>query len=391
MQFLLIRVVKRPMKIAILGTRGIPARYGGFETFAEQISRHLAARGHHVTVYCRKAFTRPDDVVPPNVQRVILPSIQSKNFDTLFHSFISTIHVLFTDVDLVLMCNVANSIYAWMPRIVGKPTILNVDGLDRKRDKWSALGRAFLHFCEIVSVATPSCVVTYAKVIQDYYATRYRKQSRMIAYGADAKESVGDLATFGVQPKKYFLYVSRLEPENSPELVIRAHRKLDTDWPLVIVGDNVYNAEYVRSLKLIADRRVLFTGSVYNGGYWLLQNNAGAYISGCRVGGTHPALIESMAAGNAILYLQTPESDEVTRGCALPFHNDPEHLASQMARLLRDPQMRAEMGKRAQHVVASEYSWKKITEQYEDLFIEVLHRRSRPRATAEARRRREAA
>jgi glycosyltransferase involved in cell wall biosynthesis len=378
------------MKIAILGTRGIPARYGGFETFAEQIATHLAARGHHVTVYCRKAFTRPGDTVAPGVRRVILPSINSKNFDTLFHSLLSTLHVLFTDVDIVLMCNVANSIYAWMPRLFGKPTILNVDGLDRKRDKWSAFGRAFLHLCEIVSVATPSVVVTDAHVIQRYYQERYRKSTRMIAYGAEVKLATGPLVPYSLTAGNYFLYVSRLEPENSPELVIRAYRELDTDWPLVVVGDNVYRPDYVRSLKAIADPRVIFTGSIYGDGYWLLQNNAGMYISGCRVGGTHPALIESMAAGNAVLYLQTPESDEVTRGCAIPFHDDPAHLAAQMARLLRDPQLRAELGKRARHVVAEHYSWQSITQQYEDLCHELL-RGPKAEPTPTERPRREAA
>ena len=349
-------------------------------------------RGHHVVVYCRKAFTRPEDVVPPNVRRVILPSVRSKNFDTLFHSLLSTLHVLFADVDVVLMCNVANSIYAWIPRLFGRPTILNVDGLDRKRDKWSAIGRAFLHLCEVVSLATPSAVVTDARVIHEYFLKRYRRQTRMIAYGAEAKNVSGDVSGYGVRPAKYFLYVSRLEPENNPELVIRAYRQVDTDWPLVIVGNNVYRPEYLRELKELADDRVIFTGPLYGDGYWLLQNNAGAYISACRVGGTHPALLEAMAAGNAVLYLQTPESDEVTRGSAIPFRHDPAHLAQQMAVLLREPQLRAELGKRALHVIQTEYSWDKITEQYEQLFTEMLRGRTRRQGLAEERRkRREAA
>src|SRR3990172_3840567 len=97
------------MRISILGTRGIPARYGGFETFAEQLSRRLAARGHQVTVYCRRPFTRPDDVVDAGIRRVILPTLSHKYFDTFVHTFLSVIHVLFTDADVVLICNVANS------------------------------------------------------------------------------------------------------------------------------------------------------------------------------------------------------------------------------------------------------------------------------------------
>ncbi len=137
------------MKIAILGTRGIPARYGGFETFAEHLSARLAARGHQITVYCRRPFTTAHDVIAPGVRRVILPTISRKHFDTAFHTLLSVIHVSFTSADVVLICNVANGPIAWIPRLFGKPTVLNVDGLDRKRKKWSLLGRSVLHFCEI--------------------------------------------------------------------------------------------------------------------------------------------------------------------------------------------------------------------------------------------------
>ena len=105
------------MKISILGTRGIPARYGGFETLAEQLSARLAARGHEVTVYCRRPFTTPQDVLPPGVRRVILPTISRKHFDTPFHTFLSVVHVSFTDADVVLICNVANGPLAWIPRL----------------------------------------------------------------------------------------------------------------------------------------------------------------------------------------------------------------------------------------------------------------------------------
>jgi glycosyltransferase involved in cell wall biosynthesis len=156
------------MKIAILGTRGIPARYGGFETLADQLSKRLVVRGHNVTVYCRKPFTRTDDAFDQRIRRVILPTLASKHFDTLVHTFMSVLHVIFTDAEVVLICNVANSPFAGIPRLVGKPTALNVDGLDRKRRKWNFLGQWFLHFCEILSALMPTRIVTDARAIQDY-------------------------------------------------------------------------------------------------------------------------------------------------------------------------------------------------------------------------------
>src|SRR5437588_229976 len=208
------------MKIAILGTRGIPARYGGFETLADQLSRRLAERGHQVSVYSRKPFTAPNDLFDARIRRIVLPSLPSKHFDTLVHTFISVLHVLFTEVDVILICNVANSPFAWIPRLVGKPVALNVDGLDRKRRKWNFLGQWFLHFCEVLSAHTPTRVVTDAKAIQDYYWRRYRKKSEMIAYGAEPPGGSNHLGDFGLSSRRYILYVARLEPENTRETVV---------------------------------------------------------------------------------------------------------------------------------------------------------------------------
>ena len=139
------------MKIAIVGTRGIPNRYGGFERFAEQISSRFADHGHEVTVYCRRAFIRPDDVYDRRVRRVIVPSLHQKHLDTWVSTFFAAVHVAFSDNDVVLLCNVANSPFAYIPRLFGKPVVLNVDGLDRKREKWKGLGAQVLHFCEWMS------------------------------------------------------------------------------------------------------------------------------------------------------------------------------------------------------------------------------------------------
>jgi glycosyltransferase involved in cell wall biosynthesis len=365
------------MKIAILGTRGIPNRYGGFESLAENLANCLTAHGHQVTVYCRRAFTTPHDKVDPRIRRVILPGLPSKHFDTLFHSFLATLHVIFTAVDVVLICNVANSPFAWIPRIFGKPTALNVDGLDRKRKKWNFLGQAFLHMCEVISVVAPTRVITDAVAVQEYYRKRYRKASTMIAYGASVPATSDGLDSFGLVPERYILYVGRLEPENSPELVIRAYGQVQTDWPLVIVGGNPYNPGYVQRLKALADPRVIFTGAVYGEGYWALQKNAAIYISGCEIGGVHPALVEAMAARNAVLFLDTPASRETTAGCAIPFRADATELAGKLTTLLRDDKLRSDLAGRAQQSALRRFGWEAITRQYEHVFTELLSGRKR--------------
>jgi glycosyltransferase involved in cell wall biosynthesis len=360
------------LKIAIVGTRGIPNRYGGFEQFAEKISSTLADRGHEVTVYCRKRFTTPDDVYDRRVRRVILPSIHQKHLDTWSNGLISMAHASFSDYDVVLLCNVANSPFAWFPRLFGKPVVLNVDGLDRQRGKWNALGQAALHFCEWLSVFTPTRVVTDAKTIQDYYRTRYRKDSTLIGYGSDIPPGDHRLKGLDLQPGRYVLYVSRLEPENNPELVLAAWRKVSTDWPLVMVGDNRYSDAYSERLKHLADERVMFPGAIYGDGYWALQKNAGIFVFACEVGGVHPALIEAMAAENPVLYLDSPENNETAGDAAIRFTKSADDLAAKLQLLLDDPSARRDWAARAVIRARQLYRWDAVAEHYENLFNEVL-------------------
>ena len=366
------------MKIAILGTRGIPARYGGFETFAEQLSARLAVRGHDVTVYCRRPFTTAHDVIAPGVRRVILPTISRKHFDTAFHTLLSLIHVSFTRAEVVLICNVANGPIAWIPRLFGKPTVLNVDGLDRKRKKWNVLGRWALHFCELFSAFTPSRIVTDAQLMQEYYWEHYRRRSTMIAYGAEVPANGGTTQDFGLHQGKFILYVSRLEPENNPELVIDAYRRVQTDWPLVMVGGNSYDASYVQRLRSLADQRVIFLGPVYGSGYWQLLRDAGLYVFACEVGGVHPALIEAMAAPKPILYLDTPENRETAADAAIPFQAESSDLAAGMSQLLADPNLRREVAHKAHERAARIFGWNETTQKYEALFAELLSRNRVP-------------
>jgi glycosyltransferase involved in cell wall biosynthesis len=303
---------------------------------------------------------------------VVLPTIKSKYFDTLFHTFISVFHVISSGVEVILICNVASSPFAWIPRLAGKPTALNVDGLDRKRRKWNFLGQWFLHWCELLSPFTPTRVVTDARAVQEYYRKRYRKESEMIAYGADAPATSDHLGQFGLTSKQYILYVARLEPENNPELVIRTYRKVNTDWPLVIVGGNTYRPAYVRGLQALSDSRVRFIGPVYGDSYWALQRNAGLFIFAGEIGGVHPALVEAMASGNAVLYLDTPANRETVCGCGLAFDPVESDLSRKIERLIRSPAECDALAKCAQETAARNYSWEKVTEQYELLFKEML-------------------
>src|SRR5271157_5927476 len=198
------------MRIALLGTRGIPANYGGFETFAEELSTRLAARGHTVTVYCRQRFPQKEY---RGVRLQYLPTIRHKYLDTLAHTFFSTLHLLAHRADAALYCNGANAIFTLWPRLFGTPVALNVDGIERKRKKWNRLAKAWYLVSEWLATFCPSVVVTDALAIQDYYRRRYRKETVFIPYGADVGpvEGCETLVKLGLEPGWYFLYVSRME------------------------------------------------------------------------------------------------------------------------------------------------------------------------------------
>src|SRR5688572_21154092 len=202
------------MKLAILGTRGIPANYGGFETFAEELSVRLAALGHDLTVYGRSNNIRYTGKEYRGVKLVILPTIGTKHLDTVFHTFLSVLHAIPRRFDAVLVCNAANAIFAAIPRITGTPVALNVDGIERKRRKWGPAGRTYYRISEYLSTIIPNVIITDAAVIREYYTQRYGAASTMIAYGADCSpQTTTEIQQrLGVTPRDYVLYVSRLEP-----------------------------------------------------------------------------------------------------------------------------------------------------------------------------------
>jgi glycosyltransferase involved in cell wall biosynthesis len=168
------------------------------------------------------------------------------------------------------------------------------------------------------------------------------------------------------------LYVSRLEPENNPDLVLRSWRNVRSDWPLVVVGDNPYDHGYLERMKSLGDERVRFTGAVYGDGYWALQKHASVFVFACEIGGVHPALIEAMAANNAVLYLDTPENAETAGDAAIGYEKSEEDLTAKLQSLLDDPGARQELAARAKQRADALYRWEAIAAKYEDLFKKTI-------------------
>ena len=355
------------MRIAILGTRGIPARYGGFETFAEELSTRLVERGHQVTVYCRERHTEKSY---RGVSLVYLPTWRHKYFDTLAHTFFSTLHLIFHRVDVALYCNAANAIFTFWPRLVGIPVALNVDGLERKRKKWNRLARTWYLISERLATFCPNATISDARRIAEYYLERYGKRSEFIPYGAEvgALADAGVLEKLGLTPGEYFLYVSRMEPENNALLVRESFEQVETSLKLALIGDAPYAEEYIQRVRTTTDPRIVMPGAIYGRGYHELLSHCYAYVHATEVGGTHPALIEAMGRGALVLYLNTQENAEVAGDAGIPF--EARELAVKLAGLVEmPPQERAEWGRRAMARVAERYSWDAVTGQYEALLL----------------------
>jgi glycosyltransferase involved in cell wall biosynthesis len=356
------------VKLAILGTRGVPANYGGFETLAEELGRRLADRGHEVTVYGRRGFVDPALDSYRGMQLVVLPSIRTKHLETVTHTFVSALHAVFARYDAVLLCNAANALFIPILRWTGTPVAINVDGLERRRRKWGGAGRAWYRLGERLAAWLPNRLVTDARVIERYYRRFYSRPSVMIPYGGDIEPPTGTdiLDRLGLEPGAYLLYVSRFEPENNPDRVLEAWARTPGDRRLVMLGDARYAPELARRLRALADDRVLLPGAIYGSGYRELLFNCRMYVHATEVGGTHPALVEAMGAGRPVLYYDTPENREVAVGAGLGFRfSGPTALERRLETLLDDAGRLAELGTSSRRRVEERYRWGAVADAYE--------------------------
>jgi glycosyltransferase involved in cell wall biosynthesis len=362
-----------PMRIAILGTRGVPPEYGGFETFAAELGTRLVRRGHEVTVYCRNEGPAEWN----GIRRIVLPSIPGKYLETVSHTFFSALDTFRRDFDRVLLCNAANAFTIPILRAARLPVAINVDGIERKRRKWNVLGRAVYASGEAFAATFASAVVADAEVIAEYYRANYNLEPAVIPYGAEfpVEDDSDVLARLGLQTRDYILYVSRFEPENNPLEVVLAYEKLKDGPPLVMVGSARYDKPLEAELRRHAGRRILFPGAVYGADYRTLQRHARVYIQATEVGGTHPALIEAMASGGLILANDTPENREVGGDAiryfelpsSTPYRGAVDTLSGTLRECLAKTEADEGWRQRARRRAAERFGWEAVTDAYERL------------------------
>lgn len=365
------------MRIALLGTRGIPASYSGFETCVEQLGQRLVERGHDVVVYCRTHHITYEGTHYKGMRLIKLPTVANKYLDTLIHSFVSSLHALKQQYDVALYFIAGNSPVTWIPRLAGTKTILNVDGLDWKREKWPALAKKYIQFAEYLATKLPTTYLTDSYVVQGYYRDRFNDVPPYIPYGSDVEvRPPGEtLARFGLEPDKYILFVGRLVPENCAHHLVQAFHGLESDLKCVIVGDAPYAQEYISWLRDCAgnDPRVIFTGYVFGTGYQELGSNAYIFVETSGVGGTHPALIEAMAFGNCVVTYNTPENMETIGDAGFSYDGKvgADSLREVLQQLISDPSLIEKYGRLARQRAQSHYTWEAVTDDYERLMYQI--------------------
>jgi glycosyltransferase involved in cell wall biosynthesis len=363
------------LKIAILGTRGIPASYSGFETAVEQLTARLTARGHTVVVYCRPHVVDRKLSSYKGAQLVHLRTVQNKYLDTFVHTLFSAAHAArVTKPDVALFFIAGNSPLCLITRRASIPAVINVDGLDSDRRKWPAFAKAYLRFAERTAPRWADEAITDSHAVADIFERRYGERIGVVPYGVDdpGHDGTETLERLGLQPRKYILFVGRLEPENNPHLLVEAFsrisRKSAHEMKLAIVGGAPYADEYIRQVWRAADPRVVFPGYVFGRGYWELQRHAFLFCAPTEVGGTHPVILEAMAAGNCVLVNDHRPNAETVGDAGIYFSGKAgvDDLAAQLERLLNNPELVERYRRRALER-AGEYSWDAVTDQYERL------------------------
>lgn len=369
------------MRIAMIGLKALPPKYGGFETAADEVGRRLVKCGHEVIVYNRTGMSTHSGSDYEGIRLVDLPTVQTKNLSAIIHSFLCTLHVLFQNVDVVHYFITGTTLFAPIPRLLGVKVVCSVDGTDWQRKKWGWFARLYLRFSERWAAWFSNRLISDSREVESYYQQSYGVNSAFIPYGMRETEEGGTawLEKFGLTLRNYILFVGRLVPENNVHHLIAAFEKVRTGKKLVIVGDDPWGKKYVDSLKATKDPRVVFTNGVYGQGYEQLQRNAYLFVLPDEVGGTHPSLVEAMGFGNCVLVNNTASNLEVIGEAGFSYvgMQGAEDLQEKLQWLVENPNVVQEYRDNAIQRARACYRWDDVVRRHLALYEEVLGKRAR--------------
>ncbi len=359
------------MKIAMIGGRGFLSLYGGVETSIDETARRLAERGHTVCVYGRSSYRRKQSQgLCPNIKPIYIPTLNSKHLGTFIHVFLSTLHAIFTDCEVVHFHALGPSIFSVLARLSGKKSIVTIHGLDWKRRKWKYPARLFLKVCEYPAIIFPHKTIAVSMAVKEHLEKKTDRELIFIPNGVSIEDANVHGVSRGMQGA-YILYVGRLVPEKGVHYLIRAFNDLERDMKLIIAGDAGSEVKYAKFLHSLAGPKVEFFGFVSGEQLRDLYRNAYIFVLPSEIEGLSLSLLEAMACGKGVLVSDIQESLEVIDNCGFSFKSgDPADLKTKLEYLIDNPEIVVDAGIKALERVRNNYNWDDIVIRIEEVYLD---------------------
>ena len=362
-----------PLKIAIIGSRGYPYVYSGYETLIKELSERLVGRDCEVTVYCHRNLFKEKPALVNGIKLVYVPTIETKSLSQLIHSFLSMCHAVVSDVDVIFAVNAANGPFGLISKILRKPTAINVDGLEWLRPKWKGLGAIYFKTAARLSTILFDQIINDSDEMRKVYLNLFKKESVVIAYGATVRKSEDSslIQQWHITPKEYYLVVGRMIPDNNADIIVKGFLASNSTKKMVVVGDVFYKDNYAEALKAIKDDRLIFTGYVNDPEVLAaLYHHCYVYVHGHEFGGTNPTMIKAMAYGCAILALNTVFNKEMLNNdlYGIYFEKNQEAVREQIIYADQYPKKIKKLRQNSHLGITDKYNWDCITDQYLEVF-----------------------
>jgi glycosyltransferase involved in cell wall biosynthesis len=372
---------EKKLKVAIMGAKGYPYVYGGYDTLIKELGERLVKRGVHVRVYNHRSLFKDRPQFVNGIECIYTPAIESKSLTQVTHTFFSMIHACFSDADVIFVVNSGNGPFGLISKVFGKPTTINVDGLEWLRPKWKGLGSKYFFWASKLATKFYDQLINDSDEMRRVYLELFKADSKVIAYGANPRESVdsGPIERWNLKSHSYYLIVARLVPDNNADLIIEGFLKSDSKRKLVILGDVPFEDKWANRLMNIKDERLLFTGYVTDPNELAaLYSHSFAYFHGHEFGGTNPAMLKALGYGCAILALNTPFSQEMLQKGKHGwfFEKTAESVKSIIEKAEAEPEKMDEFRLTARAGLTQKYNWEHVTDQYLEVFQSLSRRKS---------------
>jgi len=365
------------LNIAVIGIKGIPARYGGFETCVDETSKRLRNYGVNITVYCRKYLY--EEYLPEyeGIKLKYIPSVKTKNLATISSTLFSVIDIILSKTRIVHIYTAGNAIFIPILKLFGKKCVISVDALDWKRKKWGKFASYYIKTSEKIAVRFADSIISDSQVICEYYLKNYNRKIDYVAFGSNTNTGPANDETikkYSIIPKKYFIFVGLFRPEKNVDMLIKAFNQAKTkDFSLVLLGDDPLNLVYSNYIYSLKTDKIVFLGRKYGLEYEEISKNAYCYVTASEVEGTSPALVAAMGFITAVLVSSIPENLETIGDSGFVFENNNiQSLIDQIEYLINNPDRVIEYASKAFERSRNKYSWDKIAMDFLNIYNRLL-------------------